>query len=275
MLWRPNHCRRKASIVTTEDFIIELYCRVDDRMRDVPQHSQALLHPSELVTLAFMFAIKGVGNRAFDRWLRRDFRHLFPALPERTRLFRLFKTHAALTERFMAEPTVLGVVDSYGIELIHPVREGRSPRQYGRKGLSNRRWIVGGKLCLLLNKFGLVVGWGCDTANVSDICFQPLIRRYEAAMIVCGDSGFHAREGDPSNLKVCPRGQWNQRMMVETVLSMLTLVCHFKRVMHREWQYFQMRLAFTMAAFNVLAQWHGLTPDENGVIHLSIAEFSL
>ena len=94
-------------------------------------------------------------------------------------------------------------------------------------------------------------------------------------MIVCGDSGFHAREGDPSNLKVCPRGQWNQRMMVETVLSMLTLVCHFKRVMHREWQYFQMRLAFTMAAFNVLAQWHGLTPDENGVIHLSIAEFSL
>ena len=140
MLWRPNHCRRKASIVTTEDFIIELYCRVDDRMRDVPQHSQALLHPGELVTLAFMFAIKGVGNRAFDRWLRRDFRHLFPALPERTRLFRLFKTHAALTERFMAEPTVLGVVDSYGIELIHPVREGRSPRQYGRKGLSNRRF---------------------------------------------------------------------------------------------------------------------------------------
>ncbi len=38
-------------------------------------------------------------------------------------------------------------------------------------------------------------------------------------------------------------------MLVETVLSMLTLVCHLKKVMHRGWAYFQARLAFTMAAF--------------------------
>ena len=44
------------------------------------------------------------------------------------------------------------------IELIHPMREGRSPQQIGRKGLSNHRWIVGGKLCLLLNQWGLGVG---------------------------------------------------------------------------------------------------------------------
>ena len=42
-------------------------------------------------------------------------------------------------------------------------------------------------------------------------------------------------------------------MLVETVLSMLTLVCHLKKVMHRGWAYFQARLAFTMAAFNVVA----------------------
>jgi hypothetical protein len=30
-----------------------------------------------------------------------------------------------------------------------------------------------------------------------------------------------------------------------------------KKVMHRGWAYFQARLAFTMAAFNVLVQWHG------------------
>ena len=261
--------------MTTQDFITELFCRVDDQMKDEPKHPQALLHPSEVVTLALVFAIKGVGNRPFYRWLRRDFRELFPGLPERTRLFRLFKTHPAWAERFLAEPTVLGVIDSYGIELIHPIREGRSPRQYGRKGLSNRRWIVGGKLCLLLNKLGLVVAWDCDTANVSDTAFQPLIRRYEGEMIVCGDTGFHAKEGDPENFKACPRGAWNQRIMVETVLSMLTLVSHFKKVMHREWDYFRMRLAYTMAAFNVLVQWHGLEPDEHGVVHFSIAEFSL
>jgi hypothetical protein len=261
--------------VTTQDFITELFCRVDDQMHETPKHSQAQLYPSEVVTLAFMFAIKGVGNRAFYRWLVSDCRSLFPCLPERTRLFRIFKSHRDWTEAFMAEPSVLGVIDSYGIELIHPIREGRSPKQYGRKGLSNRRWLVGGKLCLLLNKFGLVVAWDCDTANVSDTLFQPLIRRYEEQMIVCSDTGFHAKDGNPKNLKICRRGAWNQRMMVETVLSMLTLVCHFKKVMHREWAYFKMRLAFTMAAFNVLTQWHGLEADENGVVHLSIAEFSL
>ena len=49
-----------------------------------------------------------------------------------------------------------------------PRREGRSPKQIGRKGLSNKRRIVGGKLCLLLNHLGLIVDWDCDTANVYD-----------------------------------------------------------------------------------------------------------
>ena len=46
------------------------------------------------------------------------------------------------------------------------------------------------------------------------------------------------RQGDPSNLKLCQRGEWQDRMLVETVLSMLTLVCHLKKVMHRGWAYF-------------------------------------
>jgi hypothetical protein len=65
------------------------------------------------------------------------------------------------------------------------------------------------------------------------------------------DTGFHAAEGDPTNLKLCQRGEWEDRMLVETVLSMLTLVCHVKKVMHRGWAYFHARLAFTMAAFNI------------------------
>ena len=74
----------------------------------------------------------------------------------------------ALRASNLRVPTVLGVIDTYGIELIHPIREGRSPQQIGRKGLSNHRWIVGGKLCLLLNQWGLIVGWACATANVAD-----------------------------------------------------------------------------------------------------------
>ena len=62
---------------------------------------------------------------------------MFPRVPERTRLFRLLKTHQDRTKVFLAAPTVLGVIDTYGIELIHPIREGRSPQQIDRKGLSN------------------------------------------------------------------------------------------------------------------------------------------
>jgi hypothetical protein len=261
--------------MTTWDFIIALFYHVDEQMYTVPKHPAAHLWPSEVVTLGLLHALKGVGNRAFYRWVKRDYRTLFPRLPGRTRLFRLFETHQAWTHVFMASPTVLGVIDTDGIELIHPIREGRSPQQIGRKGLTNHRWIVGGTRCLLLNQYGLVVGWDCGTANMADNTFQGLIRQVEEQMIVLSDTAFHAAEGDPSNLTLCQRGEWEDRMLVETVLSMLTLVCHFKRVMHRAWASFQTRLAFTMAACNVLVRWHGFFPNASGVVPLSIAEFSL
>jgi hypothetical protein len=261
--------------MSTEDFIIDLFCRIDDAMNDLPKHPQAHLYPSEIVTLGVLFALKGVGNRQFYRWLTQNYHPLFPQLPERTRLFRLFAVHQDWTRRFLVQPSLLSVIDSYGIELIHPVREGRSEQQIGKKGLSNRRWIVGGKLCWLLNHVGLVIGWECATANVHDTHFQPLIRQYEDQTVVFSDFGFHAQEGDPSNLKVCQPFTHNERMLVETALSLLTTICHFKKILHRVWVYFEARLAFTMATFNLLVAWHGFPVDEEGVFHLSIAEFSL
>jgi len=262
--------------MTTEDFIIILFCRVDDKMLDALKHSQAKLYPSEVVTLALLFALKGVGNRAFYRWVSRDYRHLFPQLPERTRLFRLFNTHRGWADRFMAEPTLIGLIDTFGIELIHPRREGRSKRQIGKKGKSNWRWIVGGKLALLVNHIGLIVSWAYDTANVYDgSAFQALVDDVADQMLVFSDEGFEKKDWYPTNLKVCKRGEWNTRMLIETILSMLTTVCHFKKVAHRVWSYFESRLAYTMALFNILVQWHGLDPDEEGFVRLSIAEFSL
>ena len=176
----------------------------------------------------------------------------------------------------MTEPSIMGVIDSYGIELIHPRREGRSPKQVVRKGLSNKRWIVGGKLCLLLNHVGQIVSWDVDTANVYDgSSFQHLVDEVADQMLVLADTSFRKTDWHPSNLKICPRGTWNDRMMVETVLSMLTVFCHFKKVGHRVWGYFQSRVGWTMALFNILIDWHGLHPDNDGFVHLSIANFSL
>ncbi len=266
--------------MSTVDVITALFCRIDDQMQAVPKHPQAKLYPSEVVTVALLFALKGGGTRPFYRWLVRDYRPLFPHVPDRTRLFRLFVAHQDWTDRFLAQPTVLGVADSYGIELLHPWREKRGgkkrlARRIGRKGLSNHRWIVGGKLAVVLNKWGLVCAWAADTANVHDSAFQSLIARFAEEMIVLTDGHFARAEGNPANLKVCPRGTWNDRMLVETLFSMLTTVCHLKKVLHRVWRYFTMRLAFTMALFNVLVQWDGLPLDEQGCAHRSIAQFSL
>ena len=269
--------------MTTTDFITELFVRVDDALVGIRKHSQARLYPSEVVTLGLLFALKGGSERAFYRWVHRDLRPLFPSLPERTRLFELFATHQEWTRRFLAEPTVLGVADSYGIELIHPRRERRSDKQIGRKGLSNQRWIVGGKLGYVLNQRGQIVDWDAATANAHDQVFHPLIQQFvhtegreiTVDMIVLTDPGFHAKAGDPINMKVCPHGTWNGRMGVETVLSMLTNVCHFKRARHRVWEFFRARLAFAMAAYNICVQWEGLQPDEKGFIPLHIAQFSL
>jgi hypothetical protein len=121
----------------------------------------------------------------------------------------------------------------------------------------------------------LIVAWECGTAHVAENTFQWLLRQCEERMIVLSDTALHAAEGDPPNLTLCPRGAWQDRLLVETVRSMLTLVCHCKKVMHRVWTSFHARLAFTMAAFNVLVQWHGLQPNASGFVPLSIAEFSL
>jgi len=260
--------------MTTQDFIIALFCAVDQERLDVPKRPDAKRYLSEVVTLALLFAIKGGGTRAFDRWLTRDYLPLFPQVPERTRLARLFKTHTAWTARFMAAPTVLGVADSYGIALLHPMWEGRSPAQIGKKGTRNHRWIVGGKPCLILNQWGLICAWDGATAKVHDTHFQPLIARGDGQMMVLTDRGFHAKTGDPVNMKVCPRGTWNTRMLVETVLSRLTTVFHSKKVGHRVWAYCRARVAWTMAALNLLARW-GMEIDEHEMVRLSIAKFSL
>lgn len=265
-----------ADLMTTVDFITVLFCIVDDQIGHMPKHSQAKLYPSEVVTLAMLYALKGSGSRAFWRWLTRDYRPLFPDLPCRTRLFRLFNSHWHFIGDFLATPSLIGVIDSYGIELLHPRREGRSDKQLGKKGKSNRRWIVGAKLCFVLDHLGRIVDWECDTANVHDgSAFQHLVDKFRHQMVIFSDTGFRKMDWHPENLRLCKRGEWNVRMLIETVLSMLTYVCRFKHLAHKVWRYFEVRVGFTLALFNVLIEWHGFRPDETGFVPLSIAEFSL
>jgi hypothetical protein len=60
--------------MTTVDFITALFCRVDDRLHGVAKCAQALLCPSELVTIGMLYALTGYGQRDFYRWLMHDYR---------------------------------------------------------------------------------------------------------------------------------------------------------------------------------------------------------
>jgi hypothetical protein len=274
--------------MTTQEFIIRLFCIVDDGLRPVGddqmpgmrKHPQARLWPSELVTVGLLFALKGGTFRAFYRWLLRDYAELFGAVPERTRLLRLLATHAKWCEHFLADPTFFTVLDSYGIELIHPIRQGRTPHQIGKKGKSNWRWHPEGtrgmKLCWLINDRGQVVAWDWNTANVHDQTFLPLIEPLVEQTIVLADSGFQDVDGVPTNLKLCPRGTWNERMLVETTLSLVTLVFGLKKVFHRTTRYFAARLAYVAALFNsLLALNRSLQPDASPYDLLHLAQYSL
>lgn len=262
----------------TEDFIIELFYKVDNCLSKKFKrlsHKQRKLHPSEIVTIGLLFSIKGGKSKQFYRWLSNNFIKFFPNLPDRTNLFRNLNTFSKYTDEFMSIVTTLGIADSYGVELIHPKRENRSENQIGKKGKSNHRWIIGIKVCPIINKFGLIVDWEMATANVCDNYFQPLIKKYENKMIVFTDGNFKKKENNAENIKFCPRGSWNKRMLVETVFSMLSNLCNFKKVYHRKWKYLKSRIAYTLASFNILALWNGLEQDDTGLFRISIAEFSL
>ena len=148
---------------------------------------------------------------------------------------------------------MLTVADSYPIELIFPVREGRSDQPYGRKAKDKGLWTVGVKLCWVSNTCGQVCGWPWDTLNTTDNAFLDFFEEYADQAIVLTDWGFRCANGVPTNVKLCQKGTWNERMLIETSFSLLTIVCNAKKMYHRTEAYIQARLAYTVAMFNMFS----------------------
>jgi hypothetical protein len=195
-------------------------------------------------------------------------------LPERTRLQRALQVHPDWCDRLLADPTLFTVGDSSPLELLFPIREGRSPRQIGRKGKDKGRWTIGFRLWWLLNDTGQVVAWYWLPLDHPDQDFNSLTEDYAEVSIVLTDLGFRDADGIPPNLKLCPKGTWNERMIIETSFSMLTVVCQAKKFFHRVTDYFWSRCAYLAAMFIVLmALFHQYFPDDPRP--RSIAEFSL
>jgi hypothetical protein len=272
---RKTLSAERRSFMTTLDMIIQICGSVDDEMKAMPKHSQAKLSPSAWVTSGVLFALKGGHLRAFYRWLSRDYAAVFAGLPERRRLHRLLQTHQDWCDRLLAQPSCCTVIERYPIELLLPMRQGRSPHHVGKKGKDTGRWSVGIKLCWVLNATGQSVAWDWATMHVHDQHLHPVIERVKGESMVLADYGFRRVQGIPDNCQLCATGTWNERMRVETALSMLTVMCDLKRLHHRLQPYLQARLASVVAMFTVLVtRFHHLHPDA-APFQMSIAEFSL
>jgi hypothetical protein len=133
--------------------------------------------------------------------------------------------------------------------------------------------MVGGQLCFSLHQGGLLWAWACATATVDDAYLHPLIAPGDGRRMILRETGLHAKPGDSTNLPVGPRGTWNTRRLGATVWSRLTTVFQSKPVGHRVWASLRTRVAWPMAACNLLARW-GLEIDNENRVRLSIAAFS-
>jgi hypothetical protein len=172
-----------------------------------------------------------------------DYTTVFGVLPERTRPLRALQCHQDWCQRFLAQSTLFTVINTYGIELNHPLRQGRCPTALGKKGFSNRRWIVEAKLCWLMNATGRVVAWTWNTANTHDQHFRSLAHDFDGTTIVLSDHGFKKAGEEARNLKFCARKTWSVRMMVETAFSLVTRVRRLKQITHRSTAYLTSHLA--------------------------------
>jgi hypothetical protein len=75
------------------------------------------------------------------------------------RLQQLLVTHQDWNEWFLTDPSLILVIDSFPIKLLFPIREGRSPKQFGKKSKDKGCWSIDVKLCWVINSFGQVVDW--------------------------------------------------------------------------------------------------------------------
>lgn len=111
--------------------------------------------------------------------------------------------------------------------------------------------------------------------NCADKSLLDFFAEYHQEAILLAGFGLRCADGLPNNVKICKKGAWNDRMLVETSFSLLTVVCHAKKFHHRLGTYIEARLAYTLAMFNVcLKLFHQLHPDESP-FKMSMAVFSL
>lgn len=236
-----------------EDIILFLLSAIVEVLgKKDKKHPLGKLYLSEIIFCGVLFVLKGGSFRRFHPWLLK--RNLLN-LPERSRLCRLLIKYRKLCNQFLSSETFFNCLDSFGVEIIHPTREGRSKQsqRVSRKGKSNHRWIVGRKINVAINGELEIVDFQDATDNVCDNTFDVYYEQKDDA-IYLSDKGYRKQEksgGTPENFKICNSGGWNERMWIERLFSLWTRVCGMKHSFHRSVNGFKAKVAYLVALTNI------------------------
>lgn len=255
-----------------EDIILYLLSAIVETLgkRD-KKHPLGKLYLSEILLCGVLFALKGGSFRQFHPWLfKRDLLNL----PERSRLCRLLIKYRKLCNQFLSSQTFFNVIDSLGVEIIHPARENRSrqSQQVSQKGKSNHRWIVGRKLNVAINGELEIVDYQDDTANVSDNRFDSAYEQKKAIFLT--DMGYRRQEkngGTPDNFHICKSGTWNERMWIERLFSLWIRVCGMKHSFHRSVKGFKAKVSYLVALTNIVLRLN----EKLGFTKCSLVQWAL
>ncbi len=257
-------------MLLTDDIILYLYCAIADVLGEKDtKHVQAKLYVSEIILCGVLFVLRGISFRRFWKWLWEQ--TLFAQLPERSRLQRLVITKKDMCNEFAGDPTLFSILDSFGIEMIVPIRQYQS-KQMGKlydKGKSNHRWIIGRKIAVTINGNLEIVELSDATDNVHDGVFDDDHKRDDS--ITLTDQGFKKKEGTPATFKICKRGRWNDRMDIETIYSLWTRMCNLKRSFHRTIKGFQAKMSYLIPLQNIIVNLN----EQLGFGRMSLVQWSI
>ncbi len=238
--------------MNTKAIIKQILCKVSKTLKDLDfKHSCAKLKLSEIVGIGVLKSLSMYSFRRFYEWIK-QFR-IFK-LNERSRLQRLVNKYWHYCEVFLKKESLFNVADSYGVELIHPIRYGRNKQlnSFVRKGISNKRWIVGRKINIVINNFLQIVSFNHDLAGGTDKVFNSDFEGING--IILTDTGYSDKDKTkiPKNLKLCKKNSWNQRIYVESLFSLWKRMLNTKQMMVKSLKGFSAKTAYLCALTNIL-----------------------
>ena len=273
-----------------EDFILVIFVLVDDLYKKVAPDNikqrrnidKALLSDAEIITIALCGEIMGIDSEnAWYSFVKKNFRHLFPKMCDRSQFNRTRRNLSAVTDQIFVEVAntfedEIFITDSFPLEVCkfgraHFCKTFRDSGATYSKNPSKKQTYFGYKVHVLTTLYGAIKAFEITAANADERCaLYDLSQVINFRCVILGDKGYvseplentlkeqgqillalkrkNAREPHPEDLQ---RMIFKTRRRIETTFSQLTEQFNVERVLAKSFAGLCVRLLTKMLAFNL------------------------